>query len=181
MKRTSLLMILIALGMVLVISCKKDDNNNDDDNSGSTLPDAVFSMEVTGAETHTINFTLPKNVASDYGINGAHLSSQQMLTINSTDLPSTWMYGIVAQVASIKTGTYDINAGMSSFTTSAGSGYLSVSGTIKITKADLYQAVGSVDDWFIDGEFSGTYQDTNTPPNTINITGTFKGVNIKAQ
>lgn len=183
MKKTTLLYFLMIVGLALTTSCSKDDSNdNDNNNNNNTLPDAVLNLEVTGAESHTITFTLPENVASNNAINGAHVSASNLLTINSSDLPITWQYGIVANVSSLAKGTYNINAGMSSFASpTSGTGYLSVSGTLEITEADLYQGVSSVEDWFIDGTFTGTYQDTNNPPNTVTISGSFSGVNIKAQ
>lgn len=182
MKRTYFLIMLIGMIAIVATSCKKDDENNDDNNNNSKLPDAVLTLNVSGAESHNISFTLPENVASDYAINGAHVSASQLLTINSMDLPVTWSYGIVAQVSSLQKGTYSINAGMSSFKSpTTGAGFSSVTGTLELTKVDLYQNVASVDDYFIDGEFTGTYQDTNTPPNIITISGSFSGINIKAQ
>jgi hypothetical protein len=70
---------------------------------------------------------------------------------------------------------------MSAFTPpSQTNGYIAVSGSVTISKATLYQGVSSIEDWFIDGTFSGTYVDNNTPPNQVTITGSFSGVNIKA-
>jgi len=182
MKKITKLFLLIAVGTMFVSACKKDDNNNDDDNNnGGNLPDAVFNLEITGAENHTFSFTLPENVATDNSINGSHLTSQQLMTITASDLPITWLYGIVAEVNSMATGTYNINPGMSSFTSSTGTGFSAVSGTLEITKASLYQSVTSIEDWFIDGTFNGTYEDTNVPSNTITVNGSFSGVNIKSQ
>lgn len=182
MKKKTIFFLLLAVGTLFVTACKKDnDNNNDNNQNGDNLPDAVFNLEITGAENHTYSFTLPENVATDNFINGAHLSSQAKMTITASDLPITWLYGIIAEVNSMATGTYNIDPGMSSFTSSTGTGFSAVSGTLEITKASLYQSVSSIEDWFIDGTFNGTYEDTNVPPNSVSISGSFSGVNIKSQ
>jgi len=180
MKKTILTLFFIALSGLLVSSCKKTDNNTN--NNNNNIPDAVFSLNVSGAESHTFNFTLKGGTATDYAVNGSQLSSQQMLTLAASSLPITWMYNLVAEVSSMKTGTYDLKAGMSAFTNpSQTASYLAVSGTVNITRATLYQSVSSIEDWFIDGTFSGTYQDSSVPPNQITVSGSFSGVNIKAQ
>ncbi|MCF8379066.1 MAG: hypothetical protein K9H49_05775 [Bacteroidales bacterium] len=183
MKKSTMILLLLAITGIFVSGCKKEDDNPDPNNNNNTsLPDAVFNMTVSGAESHTFSFTLPENVASNYAVNGAHQSSVPILSILASSLPITWQYGLIADVNSMATGTYNIKEGMSAFTPpSQTTGYLAVSGTLTITKASLYQSVSSIEDWFIDGTFSGTYQDNNTPPNEVTITGSFSGVNIKAQ
>lgn len=172
----------MALATIFVNGCSKDEDTNDDNNNNTSLPDAVFNMTVSGAESQTINFTLPGNVASDFAVNGSQLASAQLLTIQATSLPITWQFGLIADVNSMATGTYAIKVGMSSYIPpSQTTGYTATGGTLTITKATLYQSVSSIEDWFIDGTFSGTYQDTNTPPGVVTIAGSFSGVNIKAQ
>lgn len=173
-------LLFLAFARIGLSSCKKD--NDDNDNNNNKIPDAVFSMNVSGAESHTFNFTLPGNVASANAVSGSHQSSLNMLTMLATNLPITWQYSLVADVSSMAKGTYDLKPGLSAFSPpSQTTGYLAVSGSVEITKATLYQNVSNVEDWFIDGSFSGTYQDSNTPPNTITVSGSFSGVNIKAQ
>jgi len=163
-------------------SCSKSNDTDNDDNTGGTLPDAVFNMAVTGAEDYTFNFTLPANVASDHAINGTQQSSQSLYLMGVSTLPVTWQYSLAADIGSMTEGTYDIKVGLSAFTIpEQTNSYIAISGTMTITKADLYQSVASTEDWFVDGTFSGTYQDSGTPPNEITITGSFSGVNIKSQ
>jgi hypothetical protein len=183
MKKTTFILLLMALSGILSTSCNKDEDNDDNNNNNnSTIPDAVFSMDVSGAESHTFNFTLPANVATSNSINGSHLSSQQLLSIVATTLPVTWQYGLIADVNALAEDTYDFKVGMSAFTPpSQTTAYIAVSGTLTITKATLYQSFSSIEDWFIDGTFSGVYQDSNTPPNEVTISGSFSGVNIKSQ
>jgi hypothetical protein len=181
MKNSTKIIMLLAFVLTIISSCKKSDNNNDDDNNDK-VPDAVFSMNVSGAESQTVNFTLPGNVASGNVVNGAHISSQQLLTINASSLPITWMFNLAAQVNSLSAGTYDLKPQLGAYTNpSQSGGYLAVSGSFTITNAELFQSVSSIEDWFIDGSYSGTFQDNSTPPNQVTISGSFSGVNIKAQ
>jgi hypothetical protein len=180
MKKSTFILLLIAIFGISLTSCNKDDDTDPNDNNNE-LPDAVFNMNVSGAESYTFSFTLPKNVADSNAVNGSFQSSQNLLSLAASSLPITWMYGLFADVSSMSTGTYDIKAGMSAFTPpSQTNGYIAVSGSVTISKATLYQGVSSIEDWFIDGTFSGTYVDNNTPPNQVTITGSFSGVNIKA-
>jgi hypothetical protein len=181
MKKSMIALLFLAFAGIGLSSCKKDNDDNDNNNNNK-IPDAVFSMNVSGAESHTFNFTLRGNVASANAVSGSHQSSLNMLTMLATNLPITWQYSLVADVSSMAKGTYDLKPGLSAFSPpSQTTGYLAVSGSVEITKATLYQNVSNVEDWFIDGSFSGTYQDSNTPPNTITVSGSFSGVNIKAQ
>jgi hypothetical protein len=181
MKNSATIILILAFALTIVSSCKKSDDNNDDDNNNK-LPDAVFSMNVSGAESQTVNFTLPGNVASDYATNGALVSSQELFTMNASSLPITWMLGLAAEVSEMETGTYNLKAGTSAYTSpSQTTGYIAVSGTITISKAELYQGVSSIKDWFIDGSYTGIYQDNANPPNQVSIGGSFSGINIKAQ
>lgn len=173
---------LICLSIVIISSCSKGDDNDNNDNLDNPLPDAVFTMNVSGAESHTFSFTLPENVASDYAINGAYLASQTLLSIQASPLPITWQYGIFSDVPSIAPGTYDITVDLSAFINpSQTTSYVATSGTITITNATLYQSVGVIDDWFIDGTYTGSYSDISGVPAEVTISGTFSGVNIKAQ
>lgn len=180
MKKSMIALLFLAFAGIILSSCKKDNDDNDDDNN--KIPDAVFSMNVSGAESHTFNFTLPANVAASNAVGGSHQTSMNMLTVLATNLPITWQYSLVADVSSMAKGTYSLKAGVSAFSPpSQTTGYIAVSGSVEITKATLYQDVSSVEDWFIDGTFSGKYQDFETPPNEITVSGSFSGVNIKAQ
>lgn len=182
MKKTAFIILALAMAGLLFSFCSNDDDDDDNNNNNSKIPDAVFNLNVSGAESHTFDFTLPGNVASDYAANGSHLSSQNMLSVMAASLPITWQYNLVADVTSLENGTYNLKAGMSAFTPpSQTTAYLCVSGTVTLSKTDLYQSVSSVEDWFVDGTFTGIYQDTNNPPNQVTISGSFSGINIKAQ
>lgn len=180
MKKTILMLSLFALSFSVLSSCEKS-GDNDPDNTNK-IPDAVFSVNVSGAENYAYNFTLAGGTATDNAVNGSHLASQQMLSVLASSLPITWMYSIVADVNDMKTGTYNLKTGISAFNNpSQTNAYLAESGSLIITKATLYQNVGSIEDWYIDGTFSGTYQDNSTPAKQVTISGSFSGVNIKAQ
>jgi hypothetical protein len=179
MKNSTKIILLLAFALTIVSACKKSDDNDDD---SKKVPDAVFSMNVSGAETQTVNFTLPGNVAGDYAINGAHLSSQQLLSIGASTLPITWGLNLAADVSSLATGTYNYKPQMGAYTNASQTGgYIAISGSITIIKAELFQSATSVESWFIDGSYSGTYQDASTPPKQVTINGSFSGINIGAQ
>ena len=183
MKKSTLFLMIATFAISLTSSCSKNDDDNDNNNNNNnTLPDANFEMNVSGAESYSFSFTLPANVASTHAINGSHLASQEVLSIAASELPITWLYGLIADISTLSEGTFDLKVGASAFSNpTQTNAYTAVSGTITISKATLFQTVSSVEDWFIDGTYSGTYQDAGTPPNQITISGSFSGVNIKAQ
>jgi hypothetical protein len=181
MKKATLTFMVLTACSLFIVACAKSDKDDDNNNNNNKIPDAVFSMSVSGTESHSFSFTLDKGTATDHAINGSHLSSQQLLSVGAMTMPPTWMYNLVADVNTLATGTYNIKVQTSAFSNpSQTNAYLAVSGTVTITKAELYQGVSSIKDYYIDGTFSGTYEDTNTPPNQITVTGSFSGVNIKA-
>lgn len=172
--------LLFLLSFAFIVSCSDDkvaDNNNN-----TTLPDAVFTLNVSGAENHTFNFTLPKNVASDYAINGSLIKSQNLFSLIVFPLPMTWRFSLVADISSLETGDYNLKPDLGDFINPSQTfSYFATSGTVTITKATLYQSVSTIQDWFIDGTFTGTYKDNSTPPAVITVSGSFSGVNIKVQ
>lgn len=173
MKKTMLILLSFAMSGLIISSCSKDDNN--DNNDDNKIPDAVFEMNVTGAESHSLNFTLDKGTATDHGIIGSFLASQNLVSINVTTLPTTWMFTIFADMNSMGEGSYDIKTGMSAFSNpDQTASYLAASGTLNVTKATSFEDVG----WYTEGTFNGTYEDTSTPPNQVSISGSFSGVYI---
>ncbi len=149
-----------------------------------TLPDLKFQFSVTGAESHDIDFTLVENVATDVYANGAYVAAADLMTINSQKY-TEWILAIGANTGGVDPGLYPLNQSgpdVLAFTNvTAGTGYVSVSGSLKIIRSEKYADLpaGLAEDYFLDGEFEATLQDSETPPNVINITGTFEGLNIK--
>lgn len=182
-----LLLLLLSVSMVSITACKKDDD--DSDTTESELPDAVFSADISGDVTRHVEFTLPKNVATTDGraINGSQNNSLNLLLINALGGSEKWTIALGVTANSVTTGTFQMNQTQTSFGSytdqDAGVGYLSTSGSVTITKAELYQSVGSslggADDYFIDGTFTMSCADESNPPQEITVTGSFSGINIK--
>lgn len=168
----SLLLLLATAGS----ACAKDEPDTPDG-----LPDAVFEANVSGAENHTFSFTLPMGTAGEYVTNGSLSSFVGLFSMLTQELPGPgWQINLVADMGTLAEGTYDLKPGVAAFANpSATNVYLAVSGNLTISAAELYQDVGPAEDWYIDGSFSGTFQDNETPPNTVTINGTFSGINIK--
>lgn len=151
------------------------------------IPDLTFSVTITGTESRTIDETLVGNVATEFAANGSLSSSLGLFLINVIDFQD---YGITLSftASDVEKGTYELNQGQTdraSFANYAsGTTYASTSGSITITKADLFQSVGgnigAADDYFIDGNFSIELEDPGNASNAITMTGEFTGLNIKA-
>lgn len=175
--------------MVSITACKKNDDDDDLDTTESELPDAVFSADISGDLTRHVEFTLPKNVASADGkaINGSHNNSVSLLLMNVLGGSDNWSMALGVGASGVSTGTFYMNQNQIAFGSysdqDAQKTYLSTSGSVTITKADLYQnagsAFGAADDYFIDGTFTMTCEDDSNPPQEITVTGTFSGINIK--
>lgn len=183
-----LLLLLLSVSMVSITACKKDDDD-DSDTTESELPDAVFSADISGDVTRHVEFTLPKNVASADGkaVNGSQSNSINLLLINVLGGSEKWSIAFGVSASSVTTGTFQMNQTQSSFGSyndqAAGEGYLSTSGSVTITKAELYQSlggsIGAANDYFIDGTFTMSCEDGSNPPKQITVTGSFSGINIK--
>ncbi len=171
-----------ALLMIMFLpSCDKENNTN----NNPTIPDAIFNASVSGAESYTFSFTLPKGTAGSYAVNGSCNSTVGLFTMLAKQMPTGWAISLSSSGNQVKVGTYTmntVNGAISSFANaSQTTAYTSTSGSITITKAVLYQNVGPAADWYVDGSFSTTMVDNSNPPNQITVTGDFTGINIKAQ
>ena len=172
-------MLATAAFLFLAAACDSTDPDVPD-----TLPDLVFRFSVTGAESHDINFTNVGNVAGTKFANGAYVAVADLLSISSQDF-NVWLFGINANTGGVDPGLYPLNQGAADFmgftNVTGATGYVSTSGSLRIISSELYAEVpGSLsEDYFCDGEFEATLVDSETPPNVINITGSFEGLNIK--
>lgn len=148
------------------------------------LPDAIFNATVTGAINQVISFTLPENVAGTEAVNGSHNGTTDMFAMSAMNLTGAWQLGLFYNSDSFQTGTYDLTS-TSGFANPSLSqaGFSATGGTITISKADLFQGVGSgvgaADDYFIDGSFTAIMETSETVPQQIQVSGTFTGINIK--
>lgn len=179
MKRIPIFLLALFTVTVIATSCNKTPDQD-------TLPDAVFNATVSGAINQVISFTLTENVVSgSEAINGSHSTATDMFSMSAMNLTGAWQLGIFYNSDVFQTGTYDILP-LSGFTNPslAQAGFLATSGTMTISKADLYQdvgtGVGAADDYFVDGSFTMEMESSDVPPQEIQVSGTFTGISIKS-
>jgi len=185
--KTFVKFILLALLGLSLWACKKEEAvEPEPEPEEMTVPDLEVQIEVTGAISRSIDFTLPGNVTDTRAMNGAYSSTTGLLSINAME-NLVWNLAIIhSGTGGIETGTWAFNQSqqdiLSYVDQEAGMGFNSVSGELSITKSELFQDVGSTvgagDTYFIDGSIDATLVDENNPPNTINIQGTFSGVGM---
>ena len=179
MRKQPLLGMLILVTAIMATSCNKTPDED-------TLPDAIFNATVSGAVNQVISFTLTENVVSGTeAVNGSHSTTTDMFSMGAMELTGAWQFGIFYNSDVFQTGTYDILE-LSGFSnpSQAQAGFSATSGSITITKADLFQGVGSgvgaADDYFVDGSFTMEMESSDVPPLVIQVSGTFTGINIKS-
>mgnify|MGYP001800786579 CR=1 FL=1 len=152
------------------------------------LPDLTFKVEITGSLSRNIDFTLPMGTADTRAANGSYSSQLNSLIINGLE-SLEWNLNLNAMTGGVRTGTFQLNQDqidiLSFVDQNVGRGFSSTSGSLTVTKAELFQGVGSTiggaDDYYIDGNFSAVLLENGAiPPATINVSGSFKGLNVKA-
>lgn len=123
-------------------------------------------------------------------VSAAGLFRMSCMKNPTTSVDETWNVSLGAKMQELKPGTYQMNTdnnnadigGYYNYVVSK-TGYTSTSGSIIISKVVAGQTVGNSvgagNDYYIDGSFEMTLVDTETPPNSVTITGTFSGINIK--
>lgn len=203
MKKNQSLGLVIACSALLfsacISSCKKESSSTtpntttNNNNNNNQIPDAIFKATVSGAQSQNIDVKLVGNTFTDHAVNGSLVSSIGLFSIScmknpTTSVDETWNVGLFAEMKELKAGTYQMNtndsykSGYYNYALSK-TGYTSTSGSIIISKVVAGQTVGNSvgagNDYYIDGSFEMTLVDSENPPGTVNITGTFSGVNIK--
>lgn len=181
MKRSNFFPTIILMSLIALTGCKGAVDEPD------PVPDLTFKVTITDAESRTIDETLVGNVATEFAANGSLSSSLGLFLITAIDFQD---YGITFRftASEVEKGTYQFNQGqvdMANFANYvSGASYVSTSGSISLTKVDLYQSVGgnigAADDYFVDGNFTIELEDYGNASNTITMTGEFSGLNIKA-
>lgn len=181
MKRLPLITILFLSTFFIMGSCKKDKVSGTPDSTD--IPDLVFSGSVkkNGGLEKDISFTIPaQQPVTDYTIVSSHTSASKLMVISIQEV-SKWVIGLnIDDVTSIKTDTYDLVGAIPSGYNDmiSGEGGLATAGSLQLTKVDLFTGVTGVDIYYVNGNFTMTVEDYETPPNTYEIEGTFTGVNM---
>ena len=152
------------------------------------VPDLTFKATISGAESRTVDDFREGNTTTNFVVNGSVNSAAGLMLIQATEL-QVYTLSFSLKQSSLTEGTFKFNESPLDFASYndqvTGASYRSTSGTLTITKAELFQDVGSnlgtADDYFIDGSFSVEMADPTDPSKTITATGEFEGVNIKVQ
>jgi len=168
--------LLVGFMAIALISCSDSDSSGPSDTF--TVPDLVFNANITGAETLDLNFTLKENVATEYAMNGSVSSAAKVFSMVAMKMPTDWQLSLVTDATKLETKTYKTNEGnaISSFMSPSGTGYVSSSGEVTVTKQVNHP--GLLKDWYIDGTFTMIMYEAANPDNTITISGSFSGVFI---
>lgn len=175
----TILTIVLALAM-LAPGCKKKKVDE-------PLPDGSFKATViiNGQTVQNIDVIMVEQVSTTGAANGSYSPIQglfQMLGLEG----ATWSLALREETGGVKTGSWQLNDGVLDVatyfhTTIAPNSFSSTSGTLTISKVNLWQEFGGTKDYFIDGSFDLQISDGGTPAITGSIAGTFKGINIKEQ
>ncbi|MEZ4777733.1 MAG: hypothetical protein R3D00_31455 [Bacteroidia bacterium] len=174
--------------LFFLFSCKGETPGPND-----KLPNAVANIQVkqNGTSISEINFELIEQLAvGGAASGGSYLASLDMFTMTiSANLTNGPTFSVTAKTGGVKTGNFDITkvtgSGNENYAslilTAASKSYQSTSGTFKITKADLYQDVVGVADYFVNVEVNITMENPADATDVVTVEGTITGVNIKAQ
>lgn len=182
MKTIKLLTLLLAVVTCLAcsVSCKK--NNTDTPGGGggksSELPDAIFKgqVKVNGSTAHDLNFTLPKQTAGQYAINGSYNGTVDLFQIICQEA-GKWGFTIAGKTGGVKTGDYNVFEASTYYNAATQlEGFAPTSGTFKITKTHFHSQADNIKTWFVDGEVNMSLKDKKS--NVATISGTFTGINI---
>lgn len=181
MKRPNFFPLIILMSLVALTGCKGATNDP------GPVPDLTFKVTITGAESRTIDETLVGNVATEFAANGSLSSSLGLFLITAIDFQD---YGITIRftASDVEKGTYQFNQGQTDMVSYAnyvsGTTYASTSGSITLSRVDLFQSVGSsiggADTYFVDGNFSIDLEDPGNASEKITMTGEFSGLSISA-
>ncbi len=171
----------VVLSMALVIgavfsSC----NTNKDDDGPFTLPDLVFSYAVTGHINQSDNWESPEN-SNTLGGHGNGVISNHSTTVNGISISgvgTNYTFAVSATTANVEPGTYTVTS--ASFTDGTNGFVEFVSGTLRIDAATINFTANGVTYYTIDGNFSVQLNDGFTPPNSINFSADFTGLNVQS-
>ena len=181
MKNLSLSLLML-LTLALTAACNKDSNNNNNNNSNPQIPDSFFEITVTGDMTHNFSITIPASTPQNsFAITGSHTEAANLLLLNFKEVPSGWGLGLNVTCMDLTEDTFNSNQTAADicafYSTGANTfNYQSTAVSVTLTKVEFFASVGNIDNYYVDGNFSGTMADPADPSKTISITGSFKGV-----
>lgn len=176
---TALMIVSIVVFGACMSSCKKENSTNSQPatTGSNTTPDASFKVSITGDMSKNIDFTLPGGIADTRSINGALVSSAQLLQITVLD-GSMGNMVLAGTGTSLVTGTFPMNTGngaISSYSDGS-STFQSTSGSINITKVQEHTSGKGA---YISGEVNMSMEEKDTSTTrTISVSGTFSGVYV---
>lgn len=178
MKTSPILLITTIIIGSLLSSCNQDPDDND---GPFVVADLTFDYSVTGHINQSGSWESPQNNnelgGHDNGVISNH--STQVDGISISGVGPDYTFNITATATNVEAGTYQITN--ASFSNGSGDAFATpVSGTLRIDVATVnFTAVG-VTYYTIDGNFSASINDGFTPPNNINFSGNFVGLNVQS-
>lgn len=169
--------------LVLSASCDKDSSSDtDNSNTNPNIPDTFFEVTVTGDRSHNFSITIPASTPqTDFAITASHTTAANLLVIQAKEVPTGWGISLNVTCADLTENTFNSNqtpADISVFfsTGSETFNYQSTALSVTLTKVDFFASVGNIDNYYVEGNFSGTMADPNDPSKTISVSGSFRGV-----
>ena len=176
------LCLLLTMGVLITTACKRAEPQLDE------IPDAVVSYTISGDESASLSFTLPGGTASDKAVSGAYVSVNDLMSLSFQELNVTNL-SVFANTGGVREGSFALNQGVADFASyqnqAQGQAYLSTSGTLTISEAELYQNVGSAvgagDTYYVSGSLQATLTDNGSPAKTIEVSATFSGIPVGAR
>jgi hypothetical protein len=166
--------VLLFASLGFITSCNPDDDGDTD------IRDAVVSWSLTGACTQTENVTYVDNdPTSSANISVAmYNSANQALSVVFTETSLAWNWGWTStSMSQLQVGTYTIELG-GGYGTPCAVGFTAVSGELHITSVDEAPGVGNPGDRYITGTITIVFENSDIPPATFTLEGSFTDLYI---
>lgn len=181
-----MILALLAFTTLACSACKdeSEDPEPQNNNTSSSIPDLIVEISATenGNVIETISFNFPKQNGSTAACNGSYNDGAKLFALNCLGKVGSAgpAFSYAGATGGVKTGTYDLKSAMAAvFTLGDATPFLAKSGALKIEKVDLYASVGNLNEYFIEADLNGTFENSDGT-RTITVSGKFKGVNIKS-
>ena len=165
------------IAISILYSCKKENNPD-------VLPPAKMTVSVSGDYSDQLTIDLPGNYLdtsqSGQTLNGGYSSPTDQLIIAATFDAGFGGITLISNTGGINTGTFNFVNDQTSYNNFSigANGFLATSGSLVITKREYITTIGNDKDYYLDGNFSATMVNTENPPESISISGTFSGVHV---